>query len=200
MSSMNCTSCGAPVEIENRFSKILVCSYCGTHLKVAGNSLDISGKHPKLTDYPSIFSVGAKGTILGKPFKALGRMRYKTDDSYYDEWFLDYDGDTAWFLEDEGTYTIFFEMFEAADIPDIDSIRAGQNIEVGGKRVMIKEKGTSVVEGGEGELSYYQEPGTEITYIDGVADGKKISIETTEDEVEIFTGRPLLKRDIVLEG
>jgi hypothetical protein len=65
---------------------------------------------------------------------------------------------------------------------------------------MVKEKGTSVVEGGEGELSYYQEPGTEVTYIDGVAEGKKISIETTEDEVEVFTGRPLLKRDIVVGG
>ncbi len=200
MSSMNCTSCGAPLEIENRFSKVLVCGYCGTHLKVSGDSLDISGKHPKLAEFPSIFSVGTTGTILGKPFKALGRMRYKTEDSYYDEWFLDYDGDTAWFVEDEGTYSIFFEMFEAADLPDPETIRAGQNIEVGGRRVMIKEKGVSVIEGGEGELSYYQEPGTRVTYIDGVAEGKKISIETTEDEVEIFTGRPLMKRDIVVGG
>jgi hypothetical protein len=200
MSSMNCTSCGAPLEIENRFSKVLVCSYCGTHLKVSGDSLDISGKHPKLAEFPSIFSVGTTGTILGKPFKALGRMRYKTEDSYYDEWFMDYDGETAWFVEDEGTYAIFFEMFEAADLPDPGTISAGQNIEVAGKRVMVKEKGTSVVEGGEGELSYYQEPGTEVTYIDGVAEGKKISIETTEDEVEIFTGRPLMKRDIVVGG
>jgi DNA-directed RNA polymerase subunit RPC12/RpoP len=200
MSSMSCTSCGAPLEIENRFSKVLVCGYCGTHLKVSGEGLDISGKHPKLAEFPSIFNVGTRGTILGKPFKALGRMRYKTEDSYYDEWFIDYDGETAWFVEDEGTYSIFFEIFEAADFPDPGTISAGQNIEVAGKRVMVKEKGTSVVEGGEGELSYYQEPGTEVTYIDGVAEGKKISIETTEDEVEVFTGRPLLKRDIVVGG
>jgi hypothetical protein len=65
---------------------------------------------------------------------------------------------------------------------------------------MIKEKGKAVVEGGEGELFFYVEPGSEVIYLDAVSEGKKVSIEYTEDEVEMFTGRPLLKRDIVVEG
>ena len=55
MSSMNCTSCGASIEIKNRFSKVFVCDYCGTHLRVKDGGLDIAGKFPKLAEFPSIF-------------------------------------------------------------------------------------------------------------------------------------------------
>ncbi len=200
MPAMNCASCGAPVEIKNRFSKVLVCGYCGTHLKVDDAGVAVAGKYPKLADFPSIFQVGTHGTILGKPFTALGRMRYKYQGGHFDEWFIDYDGDRAWFTEDDGTYTLYTDLFEAVEIPDISTVKAGQNMLVGDKKVMIKEKGKAVVEGGEGELSFYVEPGSEVTYLDAVSEGKKVSIEYTEDEVEMFTGRPLLKRDIVIEG
>ena len=199
MSSLQCTSCGAPVEITNRFSKVFVCSYCDTHLRIDGDEgLSESGKYPKLAEFPSLFEVGMTGTILGKPFTALGRMQYLCEGARYNEWFLDYEGGSAWLTEDEGTYTLFTEMYDAVDIPPIDSIRAGQNIEVAGKKIMVKEVGEATVEGGEGELSYYVEPGTEVIYLDAVGDGKKISIEYSEAEVELFTGRPLLRRDIVV--
>lgn len=200
MSSMNCASCGAPVEIINRFSKVIVCGYCGTHLKVNDGGVAVAGKYPKLADFPSIFQVGTRGTILGKQFTALGRMRYKYQGGHFDEWFIDYDGDRAWFTEDDGTYTLYTDLFEAVEMPDISTVKAGQNMLVGEKKVMIKEKGKAVVEGGEGELSFYVEPGSEVIYLDAVSEGKKVSIEYTEDEVEMFTGRPLLKRDIVVEG
>jgi hypothetical protein len=38
-----------------------------------------------------------------------------------------------------------------------------------------------------------------VTFIDGVGEGKRISIEYSENEVELFTGRPLLRRDMVLQ-
>jgi len=197
---MNCASCGAPVDIKNRFSKIIVCGYCGTHLKVDDAGIAIAGKYPKLADFPSIFQVGTRGTILGKPFTALGRMRYKYQGGHFDEWFIEYDGDKAWFTEDDGTYTIYTDLFEAVEIPDISTVKAGQNMLVGDKKVMIKEKGKAVVEGGEGELFFYVQPGSEVFYLDAVSEGKKVSIEYTDEEVEMFTGRPLLKRDIVIEG
>jgi hypothetical protein len=196
---MNCTSCGAPVEIKNRFSKVFVCGYCGTHLKVGDAGLDIAGRYPKLAEFPSLFTVGSKGAILGKPFTALGRMRYGYPGGYYDEWFIDLDGEKAWFTEDEGTYTLYTDMYEVVDIPDVYTIKPGQNIMVGDKKVMVKEKGRAVVEGGEGELYFYVEPGTEVIYMDAVSEGKKVSVEYTENEVEMFSGRPLLRRDIVIE-
>jgi hypothetical protein len=198
MSSMNCASCGAPVEIKNRFSKVFVCGYCGSHLTVGDAGLGIAGKYPKLTDFPSIFQVGSTGAILGKPFTALGRMRYKYPGGHYDEWFIDFNGEKAWFTEDEGTYTLYTDLFEAVDIPDIYTIKPGQNIMVGDKKVMVKEKGRAVIEGGEGELYFYAEPGTEVIYMDAVSEGRKVSVEYTENEVEVFAGRPLLKRDIVI--
>jgi hypothetical protein len=198
MSSTQCPSCGAPVEVKNRFSKVLVCGYCGTHLRVTGDGFDAAGKHPKLAEFPSLLKIGCGGTILGKPFSAMGRMRYNYPGGHFDEWFLEYDGGTAWFTEDEGTCALFTEVEEALEFPDITGVRAGQNIVIGGKKVMVKEKGTAEVAGAEGELGFYVEPGTRVTYMDGVSEGKKISIEATENEIELFTGRPLLARDIVL--
>ena len=196
--SLQCTSCGAPVEIHNRFSKVLVCEYCGTHLKITGDGFEASGKHAKLAEFPSIFSIGCSGTILNKPFNVLGRMRYNYGSGHYDEWFIEYEGENAWLSEDEGTYTLFTDMVNIMEFPDITSLRAGMSTVIGDKKVMIKEKGTAKIDGGEGELYFYLEPGTQVTYIDGVAEGKKVSIEATDDEIEFFMGRPLLKRDIVV--
>ena len=198
MSASQCPSCGAPVEVKNRFSKVLVCSYCGTHLRLTGDGFDATGKHPKLAEFPSLFKVGSTGTILGRPFTAMGRMRYNYPGGHFDEWFMEYDGGTAWSTEDEGTYSLYTEVEEALEFPDITTVRAGQNVMIGEKKVMVKEKGNAEVAGAEGELSFYIEPGTKLTYMDGVSDGRKVSIEATENEIELFSGRPLLKRDIVV--
>jgi len=72
MSSMNCASCGAPVEIKNRFSKVFVCNYCGTHLKVSESGLDIAGKYPKLAEFPSIFRSGQEVLFWGNHFQLWG--------------------------------------------------------------------------------------------------------------------------------
>src|SRR4030042_4598260 len=134
MPASQCPSCGAPVEIKNRFSKVLVCAYCGTHLRVSGDGFDATGKHPKLAEFPSLFQVGSRGTILGKPFPAMGRMRYNYTGGHFDEWFLEYDGGTAWFTEDEGTYSLYAEVEDAAELPDISALRAGQNLLIGGEK------------------------------------------------------------------
>ncbi|MBN2079537.1 MAG: DUF4178 domain-containing protein [Spirochaetes bacterium] len=199
MSASKCPSCGAPVEVKNRFSRVLVCAYCGSHLRVTGDGFDPSSAHPKLAEFPSIFSVGSTGTILGKPFTAMGRMRYSYPGGHFDEWFLDYDGAPAWLAEDEGTYSLYLETVVDVEIPDIQGLRAGQNVNVGGMRVMVKERGVAEVAGAEGELLFYAKPGTKVAYMDGIAEGKKISIEATEDEIEMFIGKPIMKRDIVVQ-
>lgn len=199
MISRQCPSCGAQVEIKNRFSKVLVCSYCGTHLRVTGDGFDAAGRHPKLAEFPSILQVGSRGVILGKRFTAMGRMRYAYPGGHFDEWFLDYDGSPAWLTEDEGTYALFTEVEDAVEFPDMAAVRAGQNVMIGGKKVMVKEKGNAEVAGAEGELSFDVEPGTKVMYMDGVSEGRKVAIEATENEIEMFTGRPLLARDIVLD-
>lgn len=196
---MNCPSCGAPIEVKNRFSKVVVCQYCGTHSHIAEDkSLSQGAQQSKLADFPSIFKLGDKGTILGKPFEAMGRIRYNYGDGHYDEWFIDLDGEPAWVSEDEGTLKLFTETLDSVDLDDVRSARAGQSITVGDTKMMIKETGTAKVEGGEGELLFYVEPGEQITYIDAVGAGKVFSIEFTDEEMEMFSGHNLMKRDVVV--
>lgn len=196
MSATQCPSCGATVEITNRFSKVLVCQYCGTHLHAQGDTLEAGKSYPKLADFPSIFRVGSTGTILGKPFRALGRLRYGYDGGHYDEWFIEYDGGEAWFAEDDGTFKLYTETMGFVDLGDRSQLSAGQNLTIGDTRMMIQEIGDATVQGGEGELGFYIEPGTNVTYIDGITNEGIISIEFTEKELEIFNGRPLRRSDI----
>ncbi len=198
-SAYTCSSCGAPIQVKNRFSRVIVCPYCDTHHRVSVEGLDPSGKHPKLAQFPSMFEVNPTGEILGRPFTALGRLRYRYSGGFFDEWFIEYDGAPAWFAEDEGAYTLFTELVEAVDIPEnLLSLKPGQNIMLGERRVMIKERGEATIEGGEGELMHYIEPGTPVKYLDGIWNGQKTSIELSEDELELFIGKVLMKRDIVV--
>jgi hypothetical protein len=100
----NCPTCGAPLDIENRFVKLATCDFCSSTLLVHDKGLDPTGRTSKLVELPSILYIDATGTLWDKPFKVLGRLRYQAEGSYWDEWFLTFEGgdQPGWLVEDEG--------------------------------------------------------------------------------------------------
>ena len=195
--NLNCPSCGAPLEIKNRFTKIVVCEYCGSHVDISGANAVPKGKFPKLADFPTIFGIGKSGKIRGKSFRVLGRMRYNYGSGFWDEWYVEYGDDgLLWLQEDEGTLTMFYDHDLVSEFPSYDEVRPGKQFHIGDRKILVKEKGKAKIEGGEGELHHYYEPGTEVYYIDGISEGKKVSLEFGETEVEYFIGEPLRKSEI----
>lgn len=198
-SSLPCPQCGAPLEITNRYAKIVVCQYCGAHSALETGNAKILGQFPKLADVPTYLFTGAEGTIQGKKFRAAGRMRYQHKSGFWDEWFLLMeDGSPAWLTEDEGEFSLFEGRKIKSEIPEPDSIKVGTKITINDLVISVMEKGEAAVAGAEGELGFWTAPGSRIRYYEGVAAGKLAALEVSDDEIELFTGDEVMRKEIVI--
>ena len=188
-----CPACGAPLTIENRFSKTVVCKYCGQTSFITPAGLDPAGQKAELADFPSIFAIGKRGTLAGRPFVTLGRLRYAYEDGFWDEWFLSCDeGRTfVWLQEDEGDFTAFEKTSITSAIPGFDEIKVGSIVAVNTLSVFVTEKNRAKISGGEGEINFRFSPGEAVNYVDGNAAGQLVSIEFTPDEINLSTGAPI---------
>ena len=186
---LNCPTCGAPVELQNRFVCVVNCDFCDVTSIVKGDSLDSTGRRAKLTKMPSIFFVDALGKLDGKSFKVLGRLRYEYDGGLWDEWFLSFDsGENAWLVEEAATYKLLFQQ-PPDNIPEYFGIKVGTTIQAGGRDVYVIEKGTAKIIGGEGQLGFNFLPGDSVYYVDGSCGDELVSIEYDHDDTEFLTGR-----------
>ncbi|MBI4758805.1 MAG: DUF4178 domain-containing protein [Chloroflexi bacterium] len=195
--TLNCAACGAPIEVESRFTTLVVCQYCGQTLYIHDDAVDPTGKTAKLVDYGSRLALGKAGAVRGRRFKALGRVRYNYEGGFWDEWFLRFDdGQVGWLEEDEGEYTLVFKTRLTSPLPPFGDIAVGSVVPVSQMRVFITEKGTGSVAGAEGEISFAARPGEQIQYIDGNAGGKAIRLVITRSGINLSTGEPLEFHDL----
>lgn len=197
--TLNCPACGAPLEIQSRFTTLVACEYCGQTAYVHDDELDPTGKVAKLTDYVSRLQVGKEGAIRGRKFKALGRVRYRYEDGMWDEWYLLMeDGQPAWLSEDEGDYILYSKKRLTAPIPPWEELSVGRFIPVPPMNVFVSEKGRGSIVGAEGEMSFSAMPNEQIRYIDGNASGRAVSLVFTQHGINLAVGEPLDFHDIVV--
>ena len=198
---MSCPACGGPVELSNRFVKMVVCPYCGNTLAVQPDGLDPTGKSAKLADYPTRFSIGATGALHGKPYRILGRVRFQDDESYWDEWYLElHDGEIAWLEEEEGEYTLSRKQPLTTQVPSFEEARVGSSIYINGQPFFVTERCRARVAGAEGQLFYRVSPGQPVQFVDGNLGGKVAAIEYGNDEIEYTVGEPISRADITVDG
>ena len=197
--AFNCPSCSAPLEVENRFSRVVICQYCNQTSEITPKGLDPSGKAPQLVASPSILSLGATGKIEGKPFRVLGRLRYQYDGGFWDEWFLSVDGGQVWLQEDDGEFTAFEKESLKSAVPPFDDIYVGSMVEVNNLSLFVVERTEAIIAGGEGELYFRVTPGMEANCIDGNAGGETYSLEYTPNEINLSRGRDVDRSAIRLD-
>jgi DNA-directed RNA polymerase subunit RPC12/RpoP len=196
-----CPACSAPLHIENRFTKTVVCPYCTQTSFVSTGGLQATGRDAQLAEFPSILAVGATGQISGSAFKVLGRVRYSYDDGFWDEWLVQRGlSDLLWLQEDEGEFTLFEKQAITTPVPPFEAIKVGANISVNNLSVFITEKNEAVVAGGEGELNFRFKTGEGLYYADGNCSGRVVSIEFSPDEIYLSTGDALPQQAIKLNN
>jgi len=188
-----CPSCGAPLQVEHRFSRVVVCQYCNQSASITPGGLDPAGKGVSLVGAPSRLSVGATGRIDGASFRVLGRLRYGYDGGFWDEWFLVTEPDSSqlWLQEDDGEFTAFEKEAITSALPSFDEIGVGQSISANGRTLFITERLEAMILGGEGELYFAVTPGADVFTVDGTADGQVWSIEYQPDEITLSRGTPV---------
>jgi hypothetical protein len=187
---MSCPSCGAPLNITNRFVKMVACDFCAQTLLLTDSGLDPTGKTAKLADLGSPLYIDATGTLRGQKFQVLGRLRYQYDSGIWDEWFLTFDGinKPGWLVEDEGEHTFYHKETLTSAVPPFDKVAVGQVYAISGREVFVTQKGTAKILGGEGQLAFTITPGETVRYLDGNSGAEQISIEYTKDEIEFLVG------------
>jgi hypothetical protein len=196
---LDCPACGAPLTVESAFTRTVVCTFCGQGLSLDDKGLNPTGRMARLSQAPSIFSIGRTGKVKGRKFKVLGRLRYDYEDGYWDEWFLKFeDGQAGWVTEEEGECALFFKELITAPM-ELDAVRVGKSIFINNRPVFITEVQEASLAGGEGELNYRMVPGTSVRHIEGNASGTLVSVEVWPKEIEIHAGHPLEYNQISMD-
>ena len=196
---LTCPSCGGSLTIESSFTTFLVCTYCGASLYVRDSGIDVTGKTAQLAEYPSRFSIGARGQVRGRGFRVLGRIRYKNVDGFWDEWFLQFvDQQVGWITEDEGDLTLVFKSKLTFPVPPYEQLRVGSFVPFGKDRLFLSEKGDAQVAGAEGEISLNAPPGKAIRYVEGNVANKAMRLMLDDQGIVLYTGEPLEFNDVTI--
>jgi len=189
-----CPSCGAPIVKRTPGARSLCCTYCGQTSHLNASSLAAAGEKQMLIDYGSLLSVGTNGTFEGRDFIVLGRIRIDYEDGFWDEWYINYldNGEEAWIQEDDGSFTIFARVSELTYDLNLNSVVVGTHMQVANfpDPMFVTSKSTATVNGGEGELPFKIIPGDPADFIDGIMNGKVISIEVLPNDNAVFVGSP----------
>jgi hypothetical protein len=196
--TLNCPSCGAQLELQYRHSKMVVCKYCGQTSYINAGLADPAGEKILLADYGSLLSVGKRGKLKGKPFQVLGRLRFDYEDGFWDEWLIWFDGQEYtdfWLQEDEGEFTLFTKAALHDRIPDFNKVKVATQMALNGQAVFVTEKNRATINGGEGELPFQVIPGEQADFIDGILEGKPVSLEYMPGEVVFNSGETVAISD-----
>src|SRR5574341_482751 len=143
MAALNCSSCGAALEIENQFVRSVTCGFCGSTYLVSGSdSLDPTGKTASLADYPSRFQVGMRGKLRERGFQIMGRVRYSYASGFWEEWQIIWDDGSPpdWVEEDEGFWVLYKRQRVKSAIPPFEQVSVGSTVQVNQYQVFVTEK------------------------------------------------------------
>lgn len=191
----NCPSCGADLELEYRFSEMVVCEYCDQTSYLAGENLEAKGEKVKLSDYGSKFYRGATGKLFNQNFKVVGRLRFEYPDGFWDEWLIKLENEPEkefWLQEDEGEYILFEKSEILPENTDFSKLKIGMEVKMGKNIIFISEKNTAQITGGEGELPCRITPGEQSDFVDGMIIGAGIptSLEyMPENQLAFYVGK-----------
>lgn len=197
---LSCPACRAPLTIENRFVKMVTCDFCGQVSLLHDAGLDPTGRTAKLAEFPSPLYIGATGTLQGRRFQVVGRLRYRYESGFWDEWFLTFDNDRpGWLVEDEGEYTFYVKATAQGKVPSFEEVAVGSTVTISGRRVFVTEMGHAEIAGGEGQLAFQILPGERIDYLDGTSGNRLVSVEYAADEIEVSLGHAVAHEALIID-
>lgn len=203
MAQLTCQNCGATLNVDNQFVRSVTCSFCGSTYLISGSdSLDFQGKTASLADYPSRLRVGTQGSIKGRGFTVLGRIRYSYAAGFWEEWQINWDDGAPpdWLEEDEGLWVLYTRQRIKGAIPESSAVRIGSTVKINNYDVYVTEKREAEMVGSEGQFSSTLPLQGKFQYFQGGANNKIVSVNFWEDEIELSIGQELSFQDVKIES
>ena len=204
--SVSCPSCGVTIKDTSAHTRSLACPHCGNWVYLGSNGWESAGLFEHAIDAPSIFLLGKSGQLSQRAFVVAGRVRLSYGEDYregfWDEWWLEFeDGNHQWLEEDDGAY----RLHKSSDVgtganSGADSLAhsqassltsslagasVGSNLSIDGKDWFVSERLEAIVAGVQGSLPVAITPGEKVICIDVMGNGTRLSIEASDNEVQI---------------
>jgi hypothetical protein len=171
-------------------SVFAVCEYCRSTLVRHDVDLERLGKMADLKIDGSPLQLGASGAHHSVRFAAVGRIQYRFEQGYWNEWYLLFDDMRGgWLGEARGNYAVSFVTSVPEPIDPFDKLEAGKWMRLRGDRFQIVDVQTARVVAGEGELPFKVGAGYEAPVADLHGPGRRFAtIDYSEEKPLVFLG------------
>ena len=188
---IHCPNCGAPLDILNaRRSKTVVCGSCRSQIHLTDPTFRIVADLTNQRAAPRTpIGLGMYGEFKGRRWQVIGRVRYREEGVFWDEWLLMTDeGEFLWLTEGEEGFTLYDPIVPSQPI---DPDRVLLFVTVDGVSYPVRARGTGTIDFLEGELTWKATVGDRVRYLDAQLGQTKFAIEWTPTEIEYFRGEKL---------
>lgn len=184
-SSLSCPACAGPIDDISPLIRSVSCPHCGNLLYFNNSGWLDGGKFSEEIAAPALLRVDRQGSFAGDRFRVAGRVRLSYEGGSWDEWWLEFEnGNDRWLEEDDGAYHFHSPVTLNVEPAVFKTLKVGQVIASDGQNWFVTESGSARVMGVEGQIPVTLRPGFTLNYFDVVGDGKEVSIEVWDNEVE----------------
>jgi len=185
-----CPHCGAPLPIRSPAAVLVICEYCQTAVYWDADAIHAAGQQAALTEGFTRLYRGATGAIEGEALEVLGRIRYRSDRGFWDEWFVRIGDETAWLTEDDHELALQSPRDPDA-LGDVLGLGPGDRFELPEGTFEVDEVGEAETVGVEGQLPQKILTGERYRFLDASSlDGRHaLGVELDDDPPTAFLGR-----------
>lgn len=209
MLKISCPNCGAEVGFRSPALPSRICDYCHTILVRRGGGIDAMGKAAVLPFDVSPVMRGMRGTIDGKGFEIIGRVRWGWTDGSWNEWLMLFDdGSDGWLGEAMGQLMMLRErpvaelraqairaLAEGGDVP------VGTEAQIDGEKFILSDAREVTCLAAEGELPFTAPAGWTIFSADfRSTSGSCASLQRDRGEVSFYAGRYVTLEELAPQG
>lgn len=189
--SAACPSCGAQVPFRSSASVMAVCEYCQTTVLRENDSVRGQGKMSAVLEDYSPLQIGSSGVIEGVGFSLIGRIQLQYSDGFWNEWYLQFDDGTHFWLSDaSGQYVITRAAGQLDGAPLFKALTINQTIVYQSVSFRVTDCRTATCTGGQGELPFVVGKGWQTSVADLRFGSRFLSLDYTDGyPPQVYDGR-----------
>lgn len=193
MSSFPCPQCRHEIHWQSDSNGTTTCPNCESRLVVAESKVKAKTKLARFVASPLGLAVGWPMTIAGQPVDVLGRIQYRYESGYWDEFHLQLaDRSHAWISVDEGRYIFQKEWSVDVDLRGLRKLDAGESFMLGDTKFQVREIGFATMVGMQGALPFVVEPNEIMHFVELTSGDREVTVEIFRDEsYHVFEGELL---------
>lgn len=151
----NCPGCGAAVQFRFAQAVQASCPYCSSVIVRTNVDLEKVGEVAALPPDPSPIQLYTEGIVNGKGFMVVGRLTYRYEQGFWNEWHLLFgDNTTGWLADAQAQYAVSTLVENPGKLPRRDELQVGRQFNWPNGRFTLTHITEARYVGFEGELPF----------------------------------------------